>query len=281
LFELFELFTKGEVPYDDIVNINTYLGLTLLVVFQIVVAFLLLKLPAVILIRSFSQTRDKGVDDPMSKEFRTVILRALKRALEAVFYRGVKNETQRFREEREREMEATLDAAAAAARAAAEAAAVDRPHTLGENVAAFHAQTAEVRRSLVLLHAGADKLLDAFTRKLPSPEEPEETTSTLLFRPPVQAWSPTRAGRSKPVHIPGTVALEGNKTVVPPDWKTFQTAEGETYFMDTVTGRTQWDPPRVLVATQLSQEEQRRARLEALGLPSGEGGVSLGVEFEA
>jgi hypothetical protein len=31
------------------------------------------------------------------------------------------------------------------------------------------------------------------------------------------------------------MALEGNKWVVPPDWKTFQNAEGKTYFFDTQT----------------------------------------------
>jgi len=31
-------------------------------------------------------------------------------------------------------------------------------------------------------------------------------------------------------------------------------------------GQTQWDPPTVLVATQLTQEEKRQQKLEALGL---------------
>jgi len=34
IFELFELFSKGALPYDDIVNLNSYLGLFLIISFQ-------------------------------------------------------------------------------------------------------------------------------------------------------------------------------------------------------------------------------------------------------
>ncbi|KAJ1486247.1 hypothetical protein T484DRAFT_1790393 [Baffinella frigidus] len=76
IFELFELFAKGNMPYDEI----------------IILSFIVIKLPAAILIRSFSNTRDKGVDDPMSKgfragvddpiskEFRTAVLKIISRA---------------------------------------------------------------------------------------------------------------------------------------------------------------------------------------------------------
>jgi hypothetical protein len=34
IFELFELFAKGNMPYDEIVRFNTYLGLFLILSFQ-------------------------------------------------------------------------------------------------------------------------------------------------------------------------------------------------------------------------------------------------------
>lgn len=232
--ELMKVFALGSKHFDNITEINSLLGPILFLTFQVGCGFIFFGIPGAILNKMYRSISNSGVDDPVAKEFRKVIHKAISRFKKAVYYMGKKDEAQRFREEREKEFENIFSVA--------------ERHEEQDAQAASNALIAQMKADLgaVSKHMVAVKeKIDTFSHQQDKlyAKEPKSTVvkANLIIGRRV-AWSANAKGEMTE-ELEGCVAVQGNKAVIPPNWKKYLKDDGTVFYHNRDTGKTQWDPP--------------------------------------
>ena len=241
--ELMKVFALGSKHFDNISQVNSLLGPLLFLTFQVGCGFILFGLPAAILNKVYRSISNSGVDDPVAKEFRKVIHKAIGRFLKSVYYLGKKDASQRFREERDQEFEDIF--CFQETETAAE--------TKASNQQILDLLNIELQGVATYVSSVKDKI-DAFERQQGKQyaKEPKSTVKkpTLVIGRRV-AWCADAMGEISQ-ELDGCIPVHGNKVVVPPDWTRHVASDGNIFFHNPDTGKSQWDPPTIFRAARQS-----------------------------
>ena len=272
VFGLFKTLL-GDFDFESMKARNAYLGPLLFITFEIVCYFVFLNMFLAILNKTYSDVVDHGVDDPMAVEFRATISQYWKQIKQALQFWKRNDELSRYRDEdeeeddneEEEEKKNALDGEAlgmmlktiqelshtlrglnekvdSVSKVQALAGANTRLQTLNR-------KEVEVNREMPPSRGGAPPALDtvqedqkALAAEITSMESP----------PPVRApsklasYSAGAAGASGASSISPQKTMtqtKSGKAILPPDWKEFEDPDGKTYYYNSVTKKTSWDPP--------------------------------------
>lgn len=272
VFGLFKTLL-GDFDFESMKARNAYLGPLLFITFEIVCYFVFLNMFLAILNKTYSDVVDHGVDDPMAVEFRATISQYWKQSKQALQFWKRNDELSRYRDEdeeeddneEEEEKKNALDGEAlgmmlktiqelshtlrglnekvdSVSKVQALAGANTRLQTLNR-------KEVEVNREMPPSRGGAPPALDtvqedqkALAADITSMESP----------PPVRApsklasYSAGAAGASGASSISPQKTMtqtKSGKAILPPDWKEFEDPDGKTYYYNSVTKKTSWDPP--------------------------------------
>lgn len=256
VFTQWRMLLKGGNNFDEIITANRLLGPLLLLTYGIVGVFIATKIPSAILNKTYSVISDHGSDDPMAKQFRSILLRNIKRFFMKVFFKGKKDDDEIFRLEREQEYEAALNKRKPRRKQAKDAEDIElinrNFHKIEKIVKEFHRTVTPMK----------DKVEEFVRVELEKHQKEEakyiEPPSTLLFGRK-EAWGQPGAGYENKPDMSSCIQMMGNKTILPPNWKLYHSEEGEPFYYNILDDTVQWDPPvvmRAAVPPEIEEEDE-------------------------
>mmetsp|Transcript_16131 Transcript_16131/g.39279 ORF Transcript_16131/g.39279 Transcript_16131/m.39279 type:complete len:759 (+) Transcript_16131:96-2372(+) len=282
VFGLFKTLL-GSFDFEAIKSVNQILGPLLFVTFEVVCYFVLLNMFLAILNKAYSDVLDKGVDDPMAVEFRNTLagyFRKMKKAL--MFWRS--KEVARFRADTaqgETGQEGSQDPRRHQLDGEALALMLQTVKDLSHTLRALNDKVESISKAQALtgasskLHgtggymagrrtsaemsapagsvAGSVALSSAPIMQQQHQPPPASTLSNVsapvrqasklnTYAPPTVPDKPSGGGVSR--QLPGAVG--GGKPVLPPDWHEAHDDDGGTYYFNSRTNVTQWNPPSIV-----------------------------------
>lgn len=246
VFGQWRMLLKGGNDFSQIVAANRTLGPLLLLSYQFVGVFIAVKLPAAILNKTYSVVSDHGSDDPMAKEFRSVLIRNTKRLIFKIFYYGKKDEDELFRLEREAEHERVFHTKAKKRRRKGDKEKEDI-EVSNKHFYAIERIVKDFQRTVPAMARRIEEFCKVEQQKQAAIEAKYiEPPPTLLFGRR-EAWGQP-GSYSTDADLSTCIKLMGNKTILPPNWKLYHSEEGDPFYYNISADTVQWDPPVVMLA---------------------------------
>ena len=246
VFGQWRMLLKGGNDFSEIVAANRLLGPLLLLSYQFVGVIIGTKVPAAILNKTYSIISDHGSDDPMAKEFRSVLIRNAKRLIFKLFYYGKKDEDELFRLEREAQHEQVFHTKAKRRRRKGDKEKEDI-EKCNKNFYAIEKIVKEFQRTVTVISGRIEQFSEVELKKQAAFEAKHiEPAPTLLFGRR-EAWGQP-GSYSSDADLSSCIKLMGNKTILPPNWKLYHSEEGDPFYYNISAETVQWDPPVVMMA---------------------------------
>jgi len=246
------LLVGGSNDFSQIVEANRLLGPLLLLTYQIIGAMIAIKLPAAILNKTYSTISDHGSDDPMAKEFRSVLARGFNRMVSKIFFYGKKDDDELFRLEREAQHEQAFHGKPQRRKKGKKGEDVEE---INKNFHAIERVIEDFERNVKVMGVKVEVFVDTELKKFADAQAKHvEPASTLLFGRK-EAWGRPGVYLDKP-DLSSCVTMMGNKTVLPPNWKLYHSEEGDPFYYNITDDTVQWDPPVVMMAGVIPEIEE-------------------------
>ena len=78
------------------------------------------------------------------------------------------------------------------------------------------------------------------------PPQPQVRAPSKLAPYNSEAASASGISAGSPVRMTATTKTASGKPILPPNWQAFQDDDGKTYYYNSQTGKTSWDPPALV-----------------------------------
>ena len=259
IFTQWRMLLKGDNNFDAITEANRLLGPLLLFTYAAVCIFIAIKLPSVILNKTYRVVCELGTDDPMAKEFRKVLVRNTRRFIQKHFWRGKKDDDELFRLERERQYEEAYHTKPKIPKdlRRINGRTMEDIELINTNFYAIEKIIKEFARNAKVMNVKVEEFCRIELEKHAKEEAAKyvEPPSTLLFGRK-EAWGESTGGYQNKPDLSSCIQMLGNKTILPPNWKLYHSEEGEPFYFNILDDTVQWDPPMVLKAAAVPEIEE-------------------------
>jgi len=279
IFGLFKTLL-GDFDFEAMKARNAYLGPLLFITFEIVCYFIFLNMFLAILNKTYSDVVDNGVDDPMAVEFRSTVAKYWRQTKDFLQFWKRKDDLAAYRDEDEEdeddeeqeEKKNALDGEAlgmmlktiqelshtlrglnekvdSVSKVQALAGANTRLQSLNRDTVAVNRDAPPQRGDAVDLGTVME---DAHMLEAASPQSSQSLKSPQQVRAPskLATYSSDATGMSgkSAMITPGKNIMTktaSGKAILPPGWQAHQDDDGKTYYYNSVSKKTSWDPPTI------------------------------------
>jgi len=279
VFGLFKTLL-GDFDFEAMKARNAYLGPLLFITFEIVCYFIFLNMFLAILNKTYSDVVDNGVDDPMAVEFRSTVAKYWRQTKDFLKFWKRKDDLAAYRDEDEEddddeeqeEKKNALDGEAlgmmlktiqelshtlrglnekvdSVSKVQALAGANTRLQSLNRDTVAVNRDAPPQRGDAVDLGTVME---DTHMLEAASPQSSQSLKSPQQVRAPskLATYSSDATGMSgkSAMITPGKNIMTktaSGKAILPPGWQAHQDDDGKTYYYNSVSKKTSWDPPTI------------------------------------